>query len=191
MVLEPAVHAHPLHHIHSTVVRTVHVPSSATAARHPAVYGRLSRHATLAHLGASGPRAYGHGWCTSWAGPARPRGSPWSLPLSGVAHTLLRQPARVDAPSSRRSTRSPGLTKSLWRGTFCLVCVAHEDFAGDGFFLPTLPQQTLRWLAHVQAHPEQIWTTYFAVTRCITSMLLVLRDLRHLNNRCPQRHRHG
>ena len=73
------------------LVRTVHAPSSATAARYHAVYGGLSRHATLAHPGASGLRGYGHGWCRSWAGPARPWGSPWSLLLSchvPCAHTL-------------------------------------------------------------------------------------------------------
>ena len=81
----------------------------------------------------------------------------------------------------------PILKRFLSHGTLCLVCVAHEDSAGDGFLLPTLPERTLR----LQAHVEQIWTTYFAVTNCITSMLLVLRDLRHLTNRCPQWRGHG
>ena len=96
-------------------------------------------------------------------------------------------PARVDTPSLKLTTPSPGLTESLWRGTLCLICVAREDFAGDGFLLPTLPQRTLQW----QAHVEQIWTTYFAVTRRITCMLLVPWDLGHWNNRRPQWHRHG
>ena len=46
---------------------------------HHAVYGRLSRHATLARPDASGLRGYDHGWLRSWVGLARPRGSPWSL----------------------------------------------------------------------------------------------------------------
>ena len=47
--------------------------------QHFQVYGRLSRHATLARPGASGLRGYDHRWCRSWVGLARPRGSPWSL----------------------------------------------------------------------------------------------------------------
>ena len=139
------------------------------------------------------------------AGPASPpflevNRRSWNRPFTHI-HSIISTPTSLIRLFGSRHAWTPlphagvlapqVLTKSLCCGMLCLVCVAHEDFAGDGFLLPTLPQRTLRWLALVQAHVEQIWTTYFAVTCCITNMLLVLRDLRHLKNRCPQRHPHG